>query len=146
MQNYAVLDPSGNIVNRIVLDVVADWPLPAGQSIVAEAGSPYAIGGTLIGGVYTAPAVAPAQSPPVPSETILSQDLMAQFTAADAAAIQAAIAGNAQFWLLWSAMQAQKDPMVIANARFLTGWAALTQILGQARMAQIAAALNVTIA
>src|SRR6266446_5502650 len=39
-------------------------------------------------------------------ETVLSQDLMAQFTADDAAKIQAAVAGNPQFWLLWSAMQA----------------------------------------
>jgi hypothetical protein len=70
---------------------------------------------------------------------------MAQFTAADAAAIQAAIAGNVQFWLLWSAMQAQKDPMVVTNARFLAGWSALITVLGAPRMTAIATALGVTI-
>lgn len=78
--------------------------------------------------------------------TVLAQDLMAQFTADDAAKIQTAISGNVSFWLLWSAMQVQKDPMVIANARFQAGWAALVQVLGQPRMAAIAAALGVTIA
>lgn len=79
-------------------------------------------------------------------QTVLSQDLMTQFTAADAAAIQTAIAGNVQFWLLWSAMQAQRDPMIVTNVRFLAGWNALVQVLGQARMTAIAAALNVTVA
>lgn len=78
-------------------------------------------------------------------QSILSQDLMAQFTAADAAAIQAAVASNAQFWLLWSAMQAQKDPMIVTNARFLAGWNALVQVLGQARMDAIATALGVSV-
>jgi hypothetical protein len=82
---------------------------------------------------------------PAPAQ-VLSQDLMAQFTAADAALIQAAIAGNVQFWLLWSAMSAQRDPMIVTNARFLAGWSALIQVLGQPRMTAIAAALNVTIA
>lgn len=80
-----------------------------------------------------------------PPQSILSQDLMAQFTAADATAIQVAVAANVQFWLLWSAMQAQKDPMIVTNARFLTGWNALVQVLGQPRMTAIAAALGVTI-
>src|SRR5258708_1137554 len=61
----------------------------------------------------------PHYNDPVPVTTVLSQDLMTQFTAADAAAIQAAIAGNVQFWLLWASMQAQKDPMQVTNARFL---------------------------
>lgn len=78
-------------------------------------------------------------------QSVLPQDLMAQFTADDAAKIQAAVAGNAQFWLLWSAMQAQKDPMVVTNARFVSGWNALVQVLGQARMTAIATALGVTI-
>jgi hypothetical protein len=78
-------------------------------------------------------------------QSILSQDLMAQFTAADATAIQAAVTGNVQFWLLWSAMQAQKDPMIVTSARFLAGWDALVQVLGQARMDAIAAALGVTV-
>jgi hypothetical protein len=91
------------------------------------------------------PAVVAFLNPTEP-QTVLSQDLMAQFTAADAAAIQAAVAANVQFWLLWSALQAQKDPMLVTNARFLAGWAALVAVLGSTRMAAIATALGVTIA
>jgi hypothetical protein len=87
----------------------------------------------------------PYVAPPAPPAQILSQDLMAQFTTADATAIQAAVAGNVQFWLLWQAMTAQKDPMIVTNARFLAGWAALVTVLGQPRMTAIAAALGVTI-
>lgn len=82
---------------------------------------------------------------PVVPQTVLSQDLMAQFTADDAGLIQTAIAGNTQFWLLWSAMQAQRDPMLVTNARFLAGWSALVTVLGQPRMDAIATALGVTI-
>jgi hypothetical protein len=82
---------------------------------------------------------------PVVPQTVLSQDLMAQFTAADATAIQAAVAGNVQFWLLWQAMTAQRDPMLVTNARFVSGWAALVQVLGQPRMTAIATTLGVTI-
>lgn len=89
------------------------------------------------------PTVVAYLNPPAPV-TVLPQDLMAQFTPADAVAIQAAIAGNVQFWLLWSAMTAQRDPMDVTNARFLAGWAALTQVLGAPRMAAIATALNIT--
>jgi hypothetical protein len=89
----------------------------------------------------TDPALIAFLNPTVPA-TILSQDLMAQFTAADASAIQAAVAGNVQFWLLWSAMQAQKDPMLITNARFLSGWNALVTVLGQTRMNAIATSLG----
>lgn len=88
----------------------------------------------------------PYIAPPAPPPSILSQDLMAQFTADDAAKIQAAVSANVQFWLLWQAMTAQKDPMVVTNARFLAGWNALIQVLGQARMTAIATALNVNIA
>jgi hypothetical protein len=90
------------------------------------------------------PAVVAFLNPPVTPQTVVPQDLMAQFTADDAAAIQTAIGSNAQFWLLWQAMTAQKDPMVVTNARFLAGWNALVQVLGQARMGAIAAALNIT--
>jgi hypothetical protein len=80
------------------------------------------------------------------SRTVLAQDLMSQFTVDDAAKIQAAISTSAALWLLWSAMQTQKDPMAIASDRFRAGWSALVQVLGQPRMAAIAAALGVTIA
>lgn len=140
---YAVVDGAGNIVNRIIADPSFD--APAGMQLVQEPdGTNYEIGGTIIAGAYTAPVQIVVTIPPAPP-SVLSQDLMAQFTAADAAAIQVAVASNAQFWLLWSAMQAQKDPMMVTNARFLAGWAALVQVLGQPRMTAIATALNVTI-
>jgi hypothetical protein len=82
--------------------------------------------------------------PPAPP-TILSEDLMALFTTDDATKIQAAINGNVQFWLLWSAMQAQSEPMIVTNPRFLQGWEALVTVLGADRMAAIATALSVTI-
>ena len=91
------------------------------------------------------PTVVAFLNPPT-VETVLSQDLMAQFTAVDAAAIQTAVAGNVPFWLLWSSMQAQKDPMLVTNARFIAGWNALIQILGAPRMAIIATALGITVA
>lgn len=90
------------------------------------------------------PAVLTFLNPPKP-QTVLSQDLMAQFTADDAAKIQAAVTGNVQFWLLWSSLQAQKDPMFVTNARFLAGWSALVQVLGQPRMDAIATELKVTV-
>lgn len=70
---------------------------------------------------------------------------MVQFTVDDATRIQAAISGNSQFWLLWSAMQAQRDPMIVTRDRFRAGWAALSEVLGPARMAKIATAFDVTI-
>ena len=76
---------------------------------------------------------------------MLSQDIMAQFTADDATKIQAAISGNVQFWLLWSAFQAQSDPMVVTNARFQAGWSALITVLGAPRMTAIATALGTAV-
>jgi hypothetical protein len=70
---------------------------------------------------------------------------MAQLTAADITTIQAAISGNPSFMLLWYSLLAQRDPMVVTNARFLAGWAALVRVLGAARMTAIATALGVTI-
>ena len=80
-----------------------------------------------------------------PPQSVLSQDLIAQFTDDDAAKIQVAVAGNVQLWLIWSAMLAQRDPMVVSNARFQAGWAALVQMLAQPRMSTIATALGLTI-
>lgn len=80
-------------------------------------------------------------APPPPS-LVLSQDLVAQFTSDDAVKIKAAVDGNTQFWLLWSAMQAQSAPMLVTNARFVAGWSALVTVLGRPRMNQIAAALG----
>lgn len=81
----------------------------------------------------------------LPAVSVVSQDLMAQFTTDDLTKIKAAVDTNIQFWGLWSAMTTQKDPMVIANARFQAGWAALVQVLGADRMAAIATALNITV-
>ncbi len=143
MTTYSLTDASGLIVNRIDLENVTDWPVPDGLTLVAEM-VPMNLGGSYINGVYTPPPAPAPAAPPPPS--ILSQDLMAQFTADDAAKIQTAVASNPPFWLLWSALQAQKDPMVVTNARFLAGWNALIQVLGQPRMDAIAAALSVTVA
>jgi hypothetical protein len=144
MTIYAVVDGSGSIINRVVLDDLTAWPVPDGCSLQGEIDTIYSVGGTLIDGVYTPPPAPPLTLPAQP-QTILSQDLMAQFTTDDAIKIQAAVNGNIQFWLLWSAMQAQSDPMVVTNARFLQGWSALKQVLGDGRMAAIAKALSVTI-
>jgi hypothetical protein len=78
-------------------------------------------------------------------QTILSQDLMALFAPDDLTKIKAAIDANIQFWGLWSAMQAQKDPMLVTNARFLAGWNALVTVLGEPRMDEISVTLNVRI-
>jgi hypothetical protein len=90
------------------------------------------------------PALVAFLNPPKP-QTILSQDLMAQFTTADLTAIKSAIDANIQFWGLWNALTTQKDPMIVNNARFLSGWGALVQVLGQSRMDAIATALGVTV-
>lgn len=82
---------------------------------------------------------------PVPVICILSQDLMAQFTADDAAKIQAAVTANPQFWLLWSSLQAQSDPMEVGNVRFLAGWSALVAVLGADRMTAIGSALGIAV-
>jgi hypothetical protein len=82
---------------------------------------------------------------PVMPQAVLSQDLMAQFTVADYTAIVAAVAATPAFGLLWVSLQAQKDPMIVTNARFQAGWSALITVLGAPRMAAIATALGVTI-
>src|SRR5262245_3903571 len=120
MTVLVIVDASGNIVNRVLADDAATCPCPAGCTLVAD--NDYAIGGTLLNGVYTAPPSPPPPPPPPPS--ILPQDLMAQFTAADIAAIQVAIASNSAQATLWYAMLAQRDPMLVSNARFQTGWQA----------------------
>ena len=87
----------------------------------------------------------PYVAPPAPPAQVLSQDLMAQLTVADYTTIKAALATSDAMALMWAQMQAQRDPMIVTNARFLAGWAALVQVLGQPRMTAIAAALNVVI-
>jgi hypothetical protein len=81
----------------------------------------------------------------VRTTTVLSQDLMAQFTPADVAAIQTAISSDTSKMLLWYSLLAQRDPMHVNNDRFLAGWRALIDVLGIDRMNAIAAALGVSI-
>ena len=78
-------------------------------------------------------------------QSIMPQDLMAQFTAVDMSTIQTAISADPAKMLLWYAMVAQRDPMLVTNARFLAGWSALIQVLGQTRMNAIATALGVSV-
>lgn len=80
-----------------------------------------------------------------PKTSLLSQDLIAQFTASDLTTIKTTIDASIQFWGLWSALQAQKDPMIVTNDRFLKGWRALVSVLGQPRMDEIATALGITV-
>ena len=93
----------------------------------------------------TAGGVPVAYVPVTSPKTVLSQDLMAQFTVADFTAIKTAVANSDNFGLLWASLQAQKDPMILTKARFKAGWSALVTVLGATRMAAIATALGVTI-
>jgi hypothetical protein len=63
MAIYGVIDATGIIDNRIVLDDPDQWDAPAGHTIVEETDDPLAIGGTYIDGVYTPP---PSPPPPEP--------------------------------------------------------------------------------
>jgi hypothetical protein len=78
-------------------------------------------------------------------QTVLSQDLMAQFTVDDIAAIQTAITSNTQAALLWYSLLAQREPMRVTNVRFRAGWSTLVSVLGATRMAEIATALGITV-
>jgi hypothetical protein len=84
-------------------------------------------------------------APAAPPQTVLPQDLMAQFTATDIATVQAAIGANPSYAMLWFSLLAQRDPMIVTKARFQQGWTALVAILGQARMRAIAAVLNIQV-
>lgn len=76
---------------------------------------------------------------------VLPQDLMAQFTTDDATKIQTAIATDISKWQLWYSLLAQRDPMLVSNARFKAGWSALVTALGQERMNAIAASLGLMV-
>jgi hypothetical protein len=142
MSTFALLDALGNIVNRIELDAKSDWPVPRGFTLAPDQG--YAIGGTLISGVYTAPVPPPpAITFPAPPAAVVVQDLMAQLTAADMTLIQAAIADSGRA-LLWYTLLAQRDPLRVSGPKFQNIWSALINILGQTRANAIAAALNIT--
>lgn len=80
--------------------------------------------------------------PDLKVKSVLAQDILAEFTSEDAGKIKAAVTGNNSFWLLWSAFQAQKDPMHVDNERFLQGWTVLKTVVGSDRMDEIAVKLN----
>jgi hypothetical protein len=111
------------------------YVLKAGEAFLPEGATPAQI-----------LAAFPHYNDPVLATSVLSQDIMAQFTVADFTAIKAAVASNDNFGLLWASLQAQKDAMLVTNARFKAGWSALVTVLGAPRMAAIAAALGVPIA
>lgn len=79
-------------------------------------------------------------------KSILSQELMAQFTVEDYGRIKNAVAGSDTFGLLWASLQSQKDPMDVSSDRFMAGWSALIDVLGELRMQGIGAALGVALA
>lgn len=56
-----VIDATGNIINSVVLTEGAQWATPDGCTIAV---GDYAVGGTLIAGVYTPPV--PPSSTPIP--------------------------------------------------------------------------------
>lgn len=65
MASFVVIEnASGLIVNRIVLDDLAEWDVPPGHSIINDTENRMAIGGTFIDGIYTPPVVPPAELPP----------------------------------------------------------------------------------
>jgi hypothetical protein len=101
--NYAVVDSSGNIVNRIVMANASDVSPPAGQTFVAEPESGYSIGGTYLNGVYTPPVIS---TPTITVTTVQASVLLGRLTDAEYTAIMQAAtsqlaAGNGQLsrWL-----------------------------------------------
>lgn len=77
--------------------------------------------------------------------TVLSQDLLAQFTPEDIGSIQKTINASPAMALLWYSLLAQRDEMQINNERFQTGWSALINVLGLPRMQAIASNLGIII-
>jgi hypothetical protein len=77
MAIYVLIDEATDIiVNRLVLDDPADWPVPAGHALAEEGDVPMAIGGTLdVNGVYTPPPqpepILPPPPAPAPEDIVL---------------------------------------------------------------------------
>ena len=141
MRRYAIVDTT---TNRLITVVEYDTP-PADPPPGFGAGV-IAIQNDSVGGNWTyngtslVPPAPPDEAAPI---TVTPQDLMAQLTAADIASIQSGVTSNSSYALLWYSMLAQRDPMDVTSTRFLSGWSSLVAILGQPRMNEIAAALNV---
>jgi hypothetical protein len=134
----------GEIINRVDVDANSKWSPPDGCFTLDERDTALEIGGFYRDGVYSPPKRETVPLEPAPV-TFLPQDLMAQFTVADAAKIRDAVESNVQFWLLWSSLQAQKDPMDVTAERVQQGWTALIHVLGKERMSDIAAKMDVTV-
>ena len=64
MSVYAVVDGNGLIVNRVMVADTNTWPVPVGCTLRLETDTVYAIGGTFVGAVYTAPPPPQAIAPP----------------------------------------------------------------------------------
>ncbi|MGN8547684.1 hypothetical protein ACQPTN_24080 [Bradyrhizobium sp. 13971] len=109
-----VIDPQGNIVNAIVLEDGAEWTPPEGLTIAT---GDFAIGGKLVGGVYTAPP-APAADPlppPPPPDFCTKLGLKRAFDELGTwAAVKAAIAADANVQEEWDlATEIRRaDPLV----------------------------------
>jgi hypothetical protein len=144
MPRYAIIDTAaGKVINVVEYETAPPNPPPGFEAgIIAvqddRVGPEWGWNGT---------ALVPPPAPPADLEpqTVLAQDLMAQFAATDIAAIQTAISSDTAKALLWYSLLAQRDPMHVTNDRFLAGWRALIGVLGIDRMNAIAAALGVTI-
>ena len=80
---------------------------------------------------------------PPKQQTVLSQDVVDQFTAVDYGKIKTAVGLSDASGLKWVSLQAQSEPMIITSTRFLAIWNDLVKILGQPRMNAIATALGV---
>lgn len=109
MPNYSVIDASGLIVNRVVIANAGDWTPPAGYSLVAEPAMSYAIGGTVISGVYTPP---PQPAPPQPTAAQIAETARQDAIKADAD--RAAMLAR-----LKTATSAQIDAWVTSNVTTL---------------------------
>ena len=74
-QTFAVLDQAGLIVNRVFVEGDGEFTPPENHTAALDADNAYAIGGTLIGGVYTPPP-APEPLPPPPFNPNIEQQVL----------------------------------------------------------------------
>ncbi|MGX1353457.1 hypothetical protein AB7M49_007078 [Bradyrhizobium elkanii] len=107
-----ICDDQGNITNLIVLEEDAEWAPPEGCSIVT---GEYAIGGKLVGNVYTPPAENSAPVPPFVPSSCTKLGLKRAFDELGTwAAVKAAIAADANVQEEWDlATEIRRaDPLV----------------------------------
>lgn len=140
----AIINAKTNIVENVQVyndsEIVTTPPIGFDSDYIGIANEQANVGWLWNGSTLSEPITSAALA-----TSVLSQNIMAQFTVADYGLIKSAVAGSDAFGLLWVSLQAQSDPMIVTNERFLQGWAALVQVLGQSRMTAIATALNVTV-